>query len=46
MLSSGALMALTQLRNIDELELTNCPGATREVCVYLRDNLPSCLVLD
>ena len=37
---------LIQLRNLAELELTNCPGATSELIEYLRQNLPNTLVLD
>ena len=44
--SSSALSNLIQLRNLVELELTNCPGATSELIEYLRQNLPNTLVLD
>ena len=37
---------LDQLRHLQELELTNCPGATPELIEYLRQNLQKCLVLD
>ena len=44
--SSSAMSNLIQLRNLAELELTNCPGATSELIEYLRQNLPNTLVLD
>lgn len=46
LVSSQGLCGLTQLRNLDELELTNCPSATKEVYLYLRENMTTCLVLD
>lgn len=45
-MSGQGLCGLTQLHNLDELELTNCPSATREVCLYLRENMAHCLVVD
>ena len=44
-LSCGGLTGLVQLRGLEELELTNCPGATQDVCLYLKDNMPKCLVI-
>lgn len=46
LVSGQGLCGLTQLHNLDELELTNCPSATREVCLYLRENMTHCLVVD
>lgn len=46
LVSGQGLCGLTQLHNLDELELTNCPIATREVCLYLRENMAHCLVVD
>lgn len=46
LVSGQGLCGLTQLHNLDELELTNCPSATREVCLYLRENMAHCLVVD
>ena len=44
--TSSGLTGLVQLRGLEELELTNCPGATADVCSYLKDNMPKCLVID
>ena len=46
LLTSSGLSNLIQLRNLQELELTNCPGASPELVDYLRQNLVKCLVLD
>ena len=46
LLTSSGLSNLIQLRHLQELELTNCPGAAPELIEYLRQNLPKCLVLD
>ena len=45
-LTSSGLSNLIQLRQLEELELTNCPGSSRELVLYLRsvilssNNLP------
>ena len=46
LISGQGLCGLTQLRNVEELELTNCPSATKEVCLYLKENMPRCMILD
>lgn len=46
LLSSQGLCGLTQLRNLEELELTNCPSASKEIYLYLKENMHGCLVLD
>ena len=46
LLTSSGLSNLIQLRHLQELELTNCPGASPELIEYLRSNLQKCLVLD
>ncbi|KAL3877877.1 hypothetical protein ACJMK2_035521 [Sinanodonta woodiana] len=46
LLSKQVLCGLTQLRNLEELELTNCPSATKEVRLYLKENMRRCLILD
>lgn len=46
LISGQGLCGLTQLRYLEELELTNCPSATKEVCLYLKENMPRCMVLD
>ena len=35
-LTSSGLSNLIQLRQLEELELTNCPGSSKELVVYLR----------
>ena len=45
-LTSSGLSNLIQLRQLEELELTNCPGSSKELIGYLRDNLPSTLVVE
>lgn len=46
LLTSSGLSSLIQLRHMRELELTNCPGASRELFDYLREHLPRCLVIE
>lgn len=46
LISCQGLCGLTQLRHLEELELTNCPSATKEIYLYLKENMHSCLVLD
>lgn len=37
---------LVRMQQLDELELTNCPTATRDLVKYLSDNLPkSCAIV-
>ena len=45
-LTSSGLSNLIQLRQLEELELTNCPGSSKELIGYLRENLPSSLVVE
>ena len=35
-LTSSGLSNLIQLRQLEELELTNCPGSSKELVIYLR----------
>lgn len=44
--TSHGLCGLVNLRNLEELELTNCNSAAVDLCQYLRDNIPGCLVLE
>ncbi|XP_053385517.1 F-box/LRR-repeat protein 16-like [Mercenaria mercenaria] len=46
LISGQGLCGLTQLRCLEELELTNCPSATKEVCLYLKENMPRCMILE
>ena len=45
-LTSSGLSNLIQLRQLSELELTNCPGSSHDLVTYLRDNLPQTLVVE
>ena len=45
-LTSSGLSNLIQLRQLEELELTNCPGSSSELVTYLTENLTKCLVVD
>ncbi|CAH1794186.1 unnamed protein product [Owenia fusiformis] len=46
-LTNTGVSSLVQMRYLEELELTNCgPGASKEVCQYLRDNMYKCLILE
>uniref|UniRef100_A0A1B0C9D5 F-box/LRR-repeat protein 15-like leucin rich repeat domain-containing protein n=2 Tax=Lutzomyia longipalpis TaxID=7200 RepID=A0A1B0C9D5_LUTLO len=40
------LQHLCSMRNLQELELTNCPGASQELFEYLREHLPRCLIIE
>jgi F-box/leucine-rich repeat protein 16 len=46
LLTPSGLTGLMQLISLVELELTNCPGATPDVCIYLKENMPKCLVIE
>ncbi|ELU15721.1 hypothetical protein CAPTEDRAFT_201139 [Capitella teleta] len=46
LLTPSGLTGLMQLFSLVELELTNCPGATSDVCVYLKENMPNCLIIE
>lgn len=46
LLTSGGLSSLIQLRQLRELELTNCPGASPELFDYLHEHLPRCLIVE
>lgn len=46
LVSSSGLSSLIQLRHLQELELTNCPGASQELFDYLREHLPRCLIIE
>lgn len=46
LLTSGGLSSLIQLRQLRELELTNCPGASPELFDYLHEHLPRCLIIE
>ncbi|KAG8145500.1 hypothetical protein E2320_012024 [Naja naja] len=41
-----SLAGLAQLHDLEELELTNCPGATPELFKYFSQHLPSCMVIE
>lgn len=45
-LTCSGFCSLIQLRHIHELELTNCPGTSRELFDYLREHLPRCLIIE
>lgn len=45
LLTSSGLSSLIQMRNLEELELTNCAGASPELLEYLHEHLPSCLII-
>ncbi|TTJ38832.1 F-box/LRR-repeat protein 16 [Bagarius yarrelli] len=38
--------SLIQLQDLEELELTNCPGATAELFKYYSQHLPRCMVIE
>lgn len=46
LLTSSGLSSLIQLRHLQELELTNCPGATQELFEYLHEHLPRCTIIE
>lgn len=46
LLTSSGLSSIIQLRHLQELELTNCPGASQELFEYLREHLPRCLIIE
>ena len=45
MLSADALSQLVQIPTMEELELTNCPGATPSLLRFLSDNMPKTLII-
>uniref|UniRef100_A0A8C7BH06 F-box and leucine rich repeat protein 16 n=1 Tax=Neovison vison TaxID=452646 RepID=A0A8C7BH06_NEOVI len=46
LLTTTGLSGLVQLQELEELELTNCPGATPELFKYFSQHLPRCLVIE
>lgn len=46
LLTSSGLSSIIQLRHLQELELTNCPGASQELFEYLHEHLPRCLIIE
>lgn len=46
LLTATGLSGLVQLQELEELELTNCPGATPELFKYFSQHLPRCLVIE
>ena len=46
LLTATGLSGLVQLQDLEELELTNCPGATPELFKYFSQHLPRCLVVE
>ncbi|XP_013775653.1 F-box/LRR-repeat protein 16-like [Limulus polyphemus] len=46
LVTSVGLSSIVQLRHLQELELTNCPGTSVELFEYLRENLPSCMIIE
>ncbi|ESP03854.1 hypothetical protein LOTGIDRAFT_110373 [Lottia gigantea] len=45
-ITTNGLYGLTRLYQLQELELTNTPSASKGVGHFLRENLPRCIVLD
>ncbi|XP_076309516.1 F-box/LRR-repeat protein 16-like [Tachypleus tridentatus] len=45
-LTSVGLSSVVQLCHLQELELTNCPGTSKELLEYLRVNLPNCMIIE
>ena len=45
MLTADALSQLVQIPTMEELELTNCPGATPSLLRFLSDNMPKTLII-
>lgn len=46
LLTTTGLSGLIQLHELEELELTNCPGATAELFKYYSQHLPHCMVIE
>ena len=46
MLSSNGLTGLVQVPALEELELTNCPGASADVIRYLKENMSTCTIVE
>ncbi|MGH0120472.1 UNVERIFIED_CONTAM: hypothetical protein FKN15_066359 [Acipenser sinensis] len=46
LLTTTGLSGLIQLQELEELELTNCPGATPELFKYYSQHLPRCMVIE
>ncbi|XP_045916626.1 F-box/LRR-repeat protein 16-like isoform X1 [Micropterus dolomieu] len=46
LLTTTGLSGLIQLQELEELELTNCPGATTELFKYYSQHLPHCMVIE
>lgn len=46
LLTTTGLSGLIQLQELEELELTNCPGATAELFKYYSQHLPRCMVIE
>uniref|UniRef100_A0A8C7XRY4 F-box/LRR-repeat protein 16 n=1 Tax=Oryzias sinensis TaxID=183150 RepID=A0A8C7XRY4_9TELE len=46
LLTTTGLSGLIQLHDLEELELTNCPGATAELFKYYSQHLPHCMVIE
>lgn len=44
-LTVNGLSCLVQLQQLNELELTNCPGASKELIKYLKDHLPNTMII-
>uniref|UniRef100_A0A3B4V568 F-box and leucine-rich repeat protein 16 n=1 Tax=Seriola dumerili TaxID=41447 RepID=A0A3B4V568_SERDU len=44
--ATTGLSGLIQLQELEELELTNCPGATAELFKYYSQHLPHCMVIE
>lgn len=45
-LTSNGLYGLRHLQRLQELEVTNCPGANSAVCRYLKDNMPTTMIIE
>lgn len=46
LLTSSGLSTMIQLRHLQELELTNCPGGSQELYEYLREHMPRCSIIE
>ena len=45
LLTAAGLSGLAQLKNLEELELTNCPGSSPELLQYFSLNLSKCTIV-
>nr|XP_054763468.1 F-box/LRR-repeat protein 16-like [Lytechinus pictus] len=45
LLTASGLSGLAQLKQMEELEVTNCPGASPKLLQYFSANLPTCVLI-